>query len=71
MTDIHIPPEVVEAGARAYELAARSLRGNPLEAAILAALNVWPGMIEAHHPRDNQHAIILPTNTSTKETDNG
>ena len=85
-TDITIPPSAVEAAARALHREWKGdwgIRWDELmpsdqdqfrmeaRAAILAALNAWPGMIEAHHQRDNQHAIILPTNTSTKETDNG
>lgn len=58
MTDIPISPESVEAARKYMKLPLIS--DVWIEEMLRAALGAWPGMIEAHHPRDNQHAIILP-----------
>lgn len=60
MTDIPIPPEVVEALRKRITDSVIHISTAEATAALRAALAAWPGMIEAHHPRDNQHALILP-----------
>ena len=45
MTDINIPPEVVEAANEAFTNAMLSVpQPDPMEAALIAGLKAWPGM---------------------------
>ena len=61
-TDITIPPAALEAGAAIIEKYRISGWTDAMvaRAAFLAIVEAWPGMVEAHHPRENQHALILP-----------
>lgn len=60
----HIPDAVARLADEAYYDTAGD---NPtmsdediMKHAIAAALNAWEGMIQMHHPREQQHALILP-----------
>jgi hypothetical protein len=73
MTEIHIPPEVIEAAEIAYFKRLRQTldegkyvkkTGEGMRAALTAALQAWPGMhqknIKDSLYYDGDHSIVLP-----------
>lgn len=72
-TNIHIPPEAVEAGARAigeetYVGNKQTLR-DAATAAILAALAAWPGMRVSMLFPPNEPHVVLPLTTENTDAD--
>ena len=64
MTDIHIPPEAVEAAYAAWWKSIKSgaMTERALNVAILAALRAWPGMALRYRPSQSldPQELILP-----------
>lgn len=67
MTDITIPPEAVEAAARALMATGtyryKELAEDDATAALLAGLKAWPGAVERHSWDGSLGRIILPLPT--------
>ena len=65
MTDIHIPPEVVEAAVAAFDASEEDAyvsHADDIRAAIRAALAAWPGAFQTTTQinRDATEVLILP-----------